>query len=334
MSKMVWIRWLSLLWMMVWIGCREEIPTPPPDEVTLQLKWVHQAQFAGFYAAEEKGYYSGENIRIHFQEGGPGVDIAQQVATGIAQFGVMSPEDILIQRSHGVPLKAIAAIYRRSAVVFVSRKDSGITRPSDLVGKRIACVDTGGSARDFTWQFFALMNQLGMDVSRMHLVLYDPEYTGFFNGEVDVTPAFSTGGLIKMRKIGFPVNLIWPDDYGIHFFSDTVFTTDQVVADRPDLVLRFLRASLKGWRDVVEDYSKAVDATVKRARIPDPVLQTSMMEAMLPLVHTGEDVIGWMKPERWREMAIHLIRYGMMKDKMEVDSAYTLQFLQEIYPGK
>jgi NitT/TauT family transport system substrate-binding protein len=195
-------------------------------------------------------------------------------------------------------------------------------------------VDTGGSARDFTWQFFALMNQLGMDVSRMHLVPYDPEYTGFFNGEVDVTPAFSTGGLIKMRKIGFPVNLIWPDDYGIHFFSDTVFTTDQVVADRPDLVLRFLRASLKGWRDVVEDYSKAVDATVKRARIPDPVLQTSMMEAMLPLVHTGEDVIGWMKPERWREMAIHLIRYGMMKDKMEVDSAYTLQFLQEIYPGK
>jgi NitT/TauT family transport system substrate-binding protein len=205
-------------------GCGESQPPKTPDEVRLQLKWVHQAQFAGFYMAQQKGYYAEENIKVTFLEGGQGIDIAQRVVSGQADFGVLTPEFICMARSQGAPLTAIAAIYRRSAAVFVSMADSGIVRPSGFMGKTVTTGDPSGSQKDFELQFHAMMKKLGLDVSQVKIVPYDPAYTAFYNGQVEVTPCYSTGGLIKMRQKGLKLNLIWPSDYGIHFYSDTLAT--------------------------------------------------------------------------------------------------------------
>ena len=331
MTKMTRV-WAGLLLSgLLLLGCKASQPPKAPDEVTLQLKWVHQAQFAGFYMAQEKGYYAQENLKVTFLEGGQGVDIGQRVQSGQADFGVLTPEFILEKRSQGVPLTAIAAIYRRSAVVFVAMADSGIVRPSDFMGKTVAAGDPGGSQTDFELQFRAMMKRLDLDISKVNIVPYDPAYTAFYSGEVQVSPAYSTGGLIKMRQKGLQLNLIWPDDYGIHFYSDTLATTDRLIAENPDLVTRFLRATLRGWQDAVEDYPQAVAVTLKYARIPDPELQTAMMEAMLPLVHTGEDRIGWMTPEMWQGMVDVLSEEGLLKAPCDVKQAYTLRFLSEIY---
>ena len=115
-----------------------------------------------------------------------------------------------------------------------------------------------------------MMKKLGLDASKVKIVPYDPAYTAFYNGEVEVTPCYSTGGLIKMRQKGLKLNLIWPSDYGIHFYSDTLVTTDRMISEKPDLVTRFLRASLKGWQDAIEDYRQAVTVTLKYAQIKDP----------------------------------------------------------------
>lgn len=324
----------AVIFSLFFIGCETSQPPKTPDAVTLQLKWVNQAQFAGFYMAQEKGYYARENITVTFLEGGQGTDLSQNILSGKAQFGIMAPEDILIQRSQGKPLTAIATIYRRSAVVFVSLADSGIVRPSDFIGKTVASGDVSGSALDLALQLQALMKRLNLDIARVRVTPYDPAYTAFSNREIDVTPAYSTGGVIILRQMGLKLNLIWPSDYGIRFFSDTLVTTDQLIAQHPDLVTRFLRATLNGWQDAVEDYPKAVDTTLKYARIPDPVLQTAMMEAMLPLVHTGEDVIGWMKPEIWREMADLLSTQGLLAAPVDTGQVYTLRFLEDIYKGE
>ncbi len=315
-------------------SCETSQPPKVPDAVTLQLKWVHQAQFAGFYMAQEKGYYAGENLSVTFLEGGPGIDLAKSILSGKAQIGIVAPENILIQRNQGKPLTAIASIYRRSAVVFVSLADSGIVRPSDFIGKTVATGDISSAALDFELQLHALMKHLGIDISLVRITPYDSGYTAFYKGEIDVTPVYSTGGLIKMRQKGLKLNLIWPSDYGIHFYSDTLVATDSFIEQHPDLVIRFLRATLNGWQDAVEDYPKAVEVTMKYARISDPVLQTAMMDAMLPLVHTGEDVIGWMKPEIWQEMAELMAKQGLLTAPFDVNQAYTLRFLKEIHKGK
>jgi NitT/TauT family transport system substrate-binding protein len=179
-----------------------------------------------------------------------------------------------------------------------------------------------------------MMKKLGLDIKKLKIVNFDPDYVAFYKGEVDVTAAFATGGLIKMRQKGLKLNIIWPSDYGIHFYSDTLATTDRLIAENPGLVSRFLRASLKGWQDAIEDYKQAVNVTLKYSQIKDPELQTAMMEAMLPLVHTGEDRIGWMKPERWQGMYKILFEQKLLARPFDVSQAYTLQFLKEIYGGK
>jgi len=314
-------------------GCGKSQPPKAPDEVKLQLKWLHQAQFAGFYMAQEKGYYAKENIKITFLEGGQSVDIAGSVISGKADFGVVTPEYILINRSQGLPLTALAAIYRRSALVFAARDDSGIVRPADFKGKTVASAGKGGSM-EFELQLRAMMRKLKIDISKVNIVPYDPEYVRFYSGETDVTGAYYTGGIIKMRKKGMKLNLIWPGDYGVNFYSDTIVTTDRLISENPDLVTRFLRATLKGWQDAIEDYRQAVIVTLKYAHDQDSDIQAAMMEAMLPLVHTGEDRIGWMKPEIWNEMYDTLLTQGLLEKPFDVDQAYTIRFMKEIYGGK
>jgi NitT/TauT family transport system substrate-binding protein len=315
-------------------GCEVSQPPKPPDEVKVQLKWVHQAQFAGFYMAQEKGYYGQENIKVTFLPGGVGISPVEQVLCGKADFGVDSAENILVSRGEEKPAVGIAAVYRRSAVVFVAMTDSGIVRPADFLGKTVAIGGEGGGIRDYELQFHAIMKRLGLDVSKVKIIPWDPALRAFLQGEAEIAPCYATGNLIKLRQQGLKLNLIWPSDYGIHFYSDTLLTTDRLISENPELASRFLRATLKGWREAVEDYRQAVTITLKYAQVADPELQTAMMEAMLPLVHTGEDRIGWMKPEVWQGMYRILLEQNLLAGPFDVDRAYSLRFLKEVYGGK
>ncbi|MDD5399241.1 MAG: ABC transporter substrate-binding protein, partial [Dehalococcoidia bacterium] len=93
-------------------------PEQPPDEVILQLKGRHQAEFAGFYLAQEKGYYAKENIKVTFLEGEKDLAIVQRIVYDKADFGVIAPESVLMARSQDQPVTAIAAIYRQSPIVY------------------------------------------------------------------------------------------------------------------------------------------------------------------------------------------------------------------------
>jgi len=313
-------------------SCTPSEVKPPPDEITVQLKWLHQVQFSGFYMAQEKGYYADENIKVTFLEGGQDIDLGQRIISGQADFAVLSPDEILMKRSQGAPLTAIAAIYRRSAAVFVSRADSGIVRPQDFLGKTIAA----SGSMDFQVKLPAMMKKLGLDISKVNVVPFDTNYVAFVDGDVHVTGTFATAGLIRLREKGLKLNLIWPSDYGIHFYSDSLVTTDKMISENPELVTRFLRASLKGWQDAISDYQQAVATTLKYATgvYADQQLETAMMEALLPLVHTGEDHIGWMKPEIWQGMYDVLLDQGLLAEPFDVNQAYTLRFLEEIYGSK
>src|SRR5271154_4555709 len=100
------------------------------DSVTLRLKWLNQAQFAGFYVAKEKGYYKSEGLDVNIQPGGPDFPAVQMITGGNEQFGVTAADQILIARSKGVPVVAIAVIYRENPFVLFALKSSGITKAS------------------------------------------------------------------------------------------------------------------------------------------------------------------------------------------------------------
>ena len=296
-------------------------PVPPLNPVNVQLKWVHQAQFAGFYAAAEEGYYAEEKIGITLSPGGAGIDILDEVTSGRAQFGVIRADKLIIARAKGDPVRAIATTYRRNPFVLVTMAASGITKPSDLAGHTV-----GLGGNDGLVQLVAMMKKLNLDIAQVKIVPFVFGAEPLYSGKVDVIPAFAAGSLMDILKQHPDVNLIWPEDYGIHFYSDTIFTTDQLIAENPNLVLGFLRATLKGHEYAVRNSQEATQISLQYAADPNPDVQREMMITSIPLINTGEDHIGWMKPEAWAGMGETLRTQGMITAPLDVTQVYTLQF--------
>jgi NitT/TauT family transport system substrate-binding protein len=328
--KKIAIICISILLLVLFIaGCTPQEVKKPLDEVTVQLKWVHQAQFAGLYMAQEKGYYSDENINIKFIEGGSGISLTEPLMNGQADFSILSPEELIAKRSEGLPIVAIATTYRRSPVIFASMADSGIMRPADFIGKTVSLL--GQTEAEI--EFYAMMKKLGLDISKVKLIKYNPEYTEFLNGDADVMYLYMTAGLIKVQQKGYKLNLIWPGDYGVKFYADTVITNENLISQNPDLVTRFLRATLKGWKDTIGDSEAAVETTLKYAKIKDKALQLAMMDAQVPLINTGEDHIGWMKAEEWQAMYQTMLDQKLISAPLDYNKLYTMEFLNKIYEG-
>lgn len=300
-------------------------PTRAPTPVTVQLSFLHQAEFAGLYAAEQQGYFAAEGLQVSFVEGGPQVDFIAPVANGTAQFGIAQPADLILSRADGKPVRSIATIYRRSPVVFFALADSGIKRPQDFVGKKIRSITTTEQT------LLAMMARIGVKPDQYQLVNLPSDVTLFATGEVPVWSAFVTGLVVEAQRAGYKLNIIYPDDYGIHFYADVIVTTDDLIAKNPVLVTRFLRATLKGWTYAVENPTLIGATVLKYKSNLDPALETTKMIASIPLVNTGEDHIGWMKPEMWAGMEKTLRAQGVLTQTVDVTQVYTLQFIREIY---
>ncbi len=294
----------------------------PADRVTLQLKWVHQAQFAGYYVALEKGFYQDENIDLEILPAGPGIDYFKTLEDGDADFAVVRPEGIFLERQKGNLIKAVATIYQKNPFLMISLKESGITTPYDFPGKTIALQGTDSDA-----QFTAMLTNLEIDLDSMQVVPFTFDYTPFYAGEVDVMPSFAAGSLLDVEREGVELNYIWPSDYGVHWYSDTIAASDNLINNDPDLVTRFLRATLKGHQYLFTHPEEAVEITLKYAGIQDAAVQMAMLEASLPLIHTSSDLIGMMDPDVWLEMHNDLVRFGYLSEPQQVSEAYTLDFL-------
>ena len=302
-------------------------PTPPPSltPVTVQLSFTHQAESAGLYAADQLGYYAAEGLQVSFLEGGPAVDYLAPVVNGSAQFGIAQPADLIVARAAGKPLRTIAAIYRRSPVAFFALQSTGITRPQDFIGKKIRTTKT----LDLTLR--AMTERVGVLPDQYETVYLPSDVSVFATGEVPVWGAFVNVFGIDVQRAGYQVNLIYPDDYGIHFYGDVLITTDELIAAQPDLILRFTRASLKGWTYAVENPGSVGTMVAQYRSDADTDLEIARMIASIPFINTGEDFIGWMKPEIWTGMELTLRGQGLLAAPLDVTQAYTLDFLQEIY---
>ena len=293
--------------------------------ITVQLAWTHQAQFAGMYVADQKGYYAAEGLKVNFIEGGPTMDLEKSVLDGAAQFGVTGAERLIAARADGKRLCAIAVIYRRSPLVFMALSDSGITRPQDFVGKTIQYNATG------VMILHAMLAKVGISPDQYQEVKIGADLGPFYSGQVQVWNCFLTNEILTVQSNGYKVNIIYPDDYGIHFYSDTIYATDDYISANPDLVLRFLGATLKGWTYAIENPNLVAPMVAKYNPKADLQHETAQMTASIPLINTGEDHIGWMKPEIWTGMEQVLREQGVITTPLDVSQAYTMQFLDEIY---
>ncbi|MBW2981639.1 ABC transporter substrate-binding protein [Candidatus Woesearchaeota archaeon] len=313
---------LALILVLFLTGCVPQEPSK--DQVNVRLKWLHQAQFAGFYTAEQKGFYEENGIDVTLNPGGVDFPAVQMVSSGGEQFGITGADQILLAREKGIPVVALAVIYRKSPFVLFALKDSGITEPEDFVGKNIG-VKLGGN-EELTYR--AMMRNAGVDTAEVTETPVKYDISPLLSGQINVWPGYAINEPITAQEKGYDVNIIWPSDYGVNLYADTLFTTEDMIENNPDLVKRFVEATLEGWNYAYNNQDEAVTYTLIYSDQLTKEHETEMMQASLELLKPDEKPIGTMDREIWEDMQKLLVDNGFMENPVDIDKVYTNQFLE------
>jgi ABC-type nitrate/sulfonate/bicarbonate transport system substrate-binding protein len=294
--------------------------------VTVQLAWVHSSEYSGFYVAEEKGFYAKENLSVTFNALGDTSPI-DLVASGKADFGITSADNLLSARAKGSPVVAVATIFQRSPVAFISLAEKNITRPQDLIGKKVLVHFDGTTGL----VYHALLASQGIDPAKVEGV----PRTDFGNdpllkGQVDVMDAFITNQPVQLAQAGHPVNAILASDYGIDIYANIIFTSEATIANKPELVERFLRATTQGIQSALQDPKGAVALAVARNSDLSPEAEIESMNRSLPLLNPAGGRPGMMRPEDWEITHQILLDQGILDKPLDVKAAYNLSFLEKV----
>lgn len=211
------------------------------DSVVLQLKWYNQFQFAGYYAAKEKGFYKEEGLDVIIREGTPDNRTISNVLTGKANFGV-GDADVLYSRLKGNPLVVLSVIFQHSPYVLLVNNKGNITEPSDLIGKKVMISEEQGTAN-----IKSIFLVEGIPLDSIHFVPQSWNLNDLTSGKVDAISAYITSEYVQLKKMGYKPKVFFPEDYGVDFYGDLLFTTEQEIKTNPERVEAFRRASIKGW---------------------------------------------------------------------------------------
>jgi len=293
------------------------------DAVTVRLKWLNQAQFAGYYVAKEKGYYAAAGLDVSIQPGGPDFPAIQMVAGGSEEFGVTGADQVLIARGKGVPVVALAAIYRKDPFVLFALKKSGIDSPAGFRGKTVG-VKLGGNEELI---YRAMLKKAGVAASELKEVPVKFDLTPLLTGQVDVWPGYVINEVLAAEEKGFPTTVIWPADYGISLYADTLFTTEKMLKEHPDTVKAFVAATLKGWNEAIAHPDEAAAITVKYGSKLTMVHELAMMKASIPLLKPDEASVGTMDAAGWGAIQKMLLDGGFLKAPLDLNAAYTTKFV-------
>lgn len=281
-------------------------------KVTLQLKWAHQFQFAGYYAAKAKGYYRDRGLDVTILPAMPGDKPMESVAKGKAEFGV-GTTDLLMMRAAGDPVVVLAVIYQHSPLTLMLDARNDIHNIHQLArGKiMIAPHETELSA------YFAAE---GLDISHMNFVDHTFDIEDLKSGRVDAMSIYSTDETYQYAKEVGPVRLFRPIDGGVDFYGDNLFTTDDVLNKDPKMVQAFLDASLDGWRYAMKHQEEVVDlilATYGNRKARDNLLFEARQSADLILADVVP--VGFINPARWERIAQHYAGLGLLPKDMSLD---------------
>ncbi|HEX9987912.1 MAG TPA: ABC transporter substrate-binding protein [Chloroflexia bacterium] len=300
-------------------------PTGQMDKVRLQLKWLHQAQFAGYYVAADKGYYKEQNLDVEILPGGPDVVPSQKVLTGAADVGIDWVGSLLANRDKGQPLVNIGQFYQSSGLYLISKKTSGINSPEDLKGKKVG-VWTGGNE----FEFRALMDKYGFDNSidnnkDMTIIKQGFEMESFLNDQLDAASAMVYNEYPVVLEAGMKpeeINIISYNEEGVGMLEDHTFVTETTLKEKRDVLVRFLAASQKGWIEAVKDQNGAVESVMKRAdaSTTNRDHQVTMMKEVAKLVMPeglAADKVGVVDPDKFKTTADIALKFNVISKPAE-----------------
>jgi len=303
------------------------------EEISVRLSWLINANQAGFLTSVAKRFYTEEGLNVTNYPGGIDFPSIQLVASGSDDFGVQSGSETMISaRANNIPVKAIAILDKKSPYVYFSLREKNITSPKDFEGKIVA-VSYG---RPLEIVYRILLRKEGVDTTKIAEVKKIPSNIPLFAGVYDVQPGYIADLIFaeeEAQKEGIELNVIRPADFGIKSYGYTIFTTDEMIQKNPELVERYLRATLKGWRYALENPDECVKYVLAENKLLEGTPQLKALRARKEFIlpEDSDTPLGWMKREVWEEMMNKMLEQGIIDKPVNLDDVYTNEFLKKIY---
>jgi NitT/TauT family transport system substrate-binding protein len=294
------------------------------DKVTLQLKWVTQGQFAGYYAAAEKGYYEAAGLDVTLRQGGPDIIPEQVVASGQAQFGINWLPSLLSARDKGTDLVNIAQVFTRSGMTQLTWKDSGIKTIAQMKGKKVANW-LGGNE----FELFAALVKNGMDPTKnkgVTIVQQPFDMNLFLQRRIDSASAMTYNELAQVLEFKNPatgklytmndLNVIKMQDAGTGMLEDGIFVQGSWIKDtaHQDIAKRFLKASFQGWMYCRTHVKECTDLVLQNGSTLGAGHQTWMVNEINKLIWPAPMGIGVMDPKAYAQTARISRQFGVIKN--------------------
>lgn len=254
--------------------------------MVIQLKWRHQFQFAGFYMAQEKGYFADEGLSVELRPRQPEQDVITEVLEQRAQYGI-SDAMLLLHHAQGAPVVLVAAIMQHSPNTIVTLGESGVAQPRDLKNQRLSFYDNGAEGLDIL-AMLADHDVLSQGFARVD---WQQRIPMLLNGSIDAITAYTYSDTFELREAGININIIHPRHYGLDFYGDILFTSREEAREHPERVAALRRAVLRGWEYALNNKSETVDFVFEHyndRQQPRSVLmnEANAMEALMDRFNT------------------------------------------------
>ena len=322
MNRLVWLLFAFLT------ACGK--PPETFQQIQLLLDWKAQMEHAGFFVAKAKGYYHAEGISVEILEGTGAPTTARLVGSGKYQLGISSGSATLIARARDIPVVSLAVINQHSPVVVYALEENNIRKPEDLIGKRVG-VNVGGTKHR---EFQAFLKKVGIDEDRVRLMgMTESSPAPLLAGKVDAMLGYTEDQPVTVELRGREVTRISFAQYGIDLYSTNIIANVDYLKKNPDVVRKFVHASMKGWRYAVDNPEDAVAAYTAYRPESNAEFNRANFEQLIPIL-MSPDVerlgLGAQTTERWSHTQEILFDLGLIARKIEVSRLFVADLLPPV----
>jgi NitT/TauT family transport system substrate-binding protein len=298
-------------------------------QVTMRLDWLYQGPNAGFLIAQDKSFYEQAGLNVEIGPGKGSGSTAQLVASKATQFGFADGFVVGNSVSKGMSIKMVAGIFRRNPTAVVVLDDSDIKTPKDLEGKTVA-IPTG--ATQFQ-QWPAFVKGCGLDAGKIRITNIDPAGSppALITGQVPAIAGYAQGYVPSVEIRGNKkARILWYADCGVTAVSNGIIVHNDLIKEDPELIRRFVAASLKGFlygrahidemATIVKKFSEATVPTITRR-------EAELSFATWVTPNTAGKPLGWMSDKDWDETVAVIKQYGGVTTPLEATQLYTNEFV-------
>ncbi|MCX6076360.1 MAG: ABC transporter substrate-binding protein [Campylobacterales bacterium] len=269
------------------------------QKVVLQLDWLNQFQFAGYYVAQEMGYYKEVGIDVEIKEFNNQIDLSTVIEKGEADFAV-GRSSLLIDKINGKDVVALGAILQKDPLMLIVNDDSNISSLSDLKNKRIMLTDDAKG----TASIMAMLSSSGITQKDIEIIPHSFNLDDLIKGKVDAVASYISNEPIVMEEKGIGYKIFHPKDYGFQFYSDILFTSSDFIKKNPKLTKDFYEASIKGWEYAFENISNTAEIIYKHYNTQDKTLIQFIKEGEIlkRLAYSKKGTIGYLDIDRLNDI--------------------------------